>query len=261
MFKHLHIVACSPRSGTTLLHEVMVTCFEVDKHHDHEVRFHLASAEDEQLLITKRPKDTMYMPLVLTDDPELYVIYLQRDPRDVICSRHGKNKRLYYANIRLYQQMHDYAKEIDTHERFLKVRYEDFVRNPDAVQELIVKKFPWLVKKHLFSDYHQHADVSEKSAMAMHNVRPIAPTSIGTWKKHLARIKGQQMIHGSLTPLLIECGYETSDDWEQILDSVAPDLSRSHYPEKLYFWSRISQKMNGWRKAGIYRRKRGYKSS
>jgi hypothetical protein len=77
--------------------------------------------------------------------------------------------------------MHDHSKEIDTHERFLKVCYEDFVKNPDAVQESITKSFPWLIKKYSFSDYHQHADVSEKSAMAMHNVRPIAPTSIGTW--------------------------------------------------------------------------------
>jgi len=256
MYKHLHIVACSPRSGTTLLHEVMVTCFDFDSHYDHEVRFHLASAEDGQSLITKRPKDTMYMPMVLNDDPELYVIYLQRDPRDVICSRHGKNKDIYYSNIRLYQQMHDYAKAIDNHERFLKVCYEDFVKNPDAVQEIIVNKFPWIKTKHKFSRYHEYAEVSEKSAMAMHSVRPIAPTSIGTWKQHLGRIKGQQMIHGSLTPLLIECGYETSDDWEQILDTVEPDLSKSHYPEKLYFWSRISQKLDGLRKAAVYRRKR-----
>ena len=39
MFRHLHIVACSPRSGTTLLHEAMVTCFRADKHYDHEIRF------------------------------------------------------------------------------------------------------------------------------------------------------------------------------------------------------------------------------
>ena len=79
MFKHIHIVACSPRSGTTLLHEVMVTCFKVDKHYDHEIRFHLVSADDGQILITKRPKDTMYMPAVIDRDPELYVIL--RDAR------------------------------------------------------------------------------------------------------------------------------------------------------------------------------------
>ena len=101
-FKHLHIVACSPRSGTTLLHEVMVTCFRVDKHYDHEIRFNLVAAGDNQVLITKRPKDAMYMAAVI-DDPELYVIYVMRDPRDVIVSRHGKSRNMYYSNIRLWR--------------------------------------------------------------------------------------------------------------------------------------------------------------
>ena len=122
MFKHLHIVACSPRSGTTLLHEVMVTCFKVDKHYDHEVRFNLVSADDGEILITKRPKDTMYMPDVI-DDPELYVIYVMRDPRDVIVSRHGKDKEIYYSNIRLWRELHAYARTIANHPRFWQVSY------------------------------------------------------------------------------------------------------------------------------------------
>ena len=126
MFRHLHIVACSPRTGTTLLHEVMVTCFKVDKHYDHEIRFHLVTGNDGELVITKRPKDTMYMPAVLDDDPQLYVIYLLRDPRDTICSRHGKDKSIYYSNIRLWRQMHGYARQMQGHERFLEVRYEEF---------------------------------------------------------------------------------------------------------------------------------------
>ena len=42
----------------------------------------------------------------------------------------------------------------------------------------------------------------------MHSVRPIAPTSIGRWRENLPRIKAQQELHGSLTPDLIECGYD-----------------------------------------------------
>jgi hypothetical protein len=103
---------------------------------------------------------------------------------------------------------------------------------------------------------HGYAQVSEKSVTAMHSVRPIAPTSVGGWKKHLGRIKGQQQIHGSLTPELIECGYETSADWEQVLESVEPDFSRSRYPEKVYFWARFSQYINALRKVATYRRKR-----
>lgn len=256
MFKHLHIVACSPRSGTTLLHEAMVTCFHVDKHYDHEIRFHLVSARDGQLLLTKRPKDTMYVPAILEQDPEFYVIYMLRDPRDVIVSRHGKDKDMYYSNIRLWREMHAYAKPLHGHERFLEVRYEDFVNAPDATQQTITDKFPWLEIVHKFSEYHEYAKVSEKSITAMHSVRPIAPTSVGVWRQHPGRIKAQQIIHGSLTPDLIDCGYETSADWEQELDSVEPDFSRSRYPEKVYFWSRISQHINALRKISLYRSKR-----
>ena len=256
MFKHLHIVACSPRSGTTLLHEVMVTCFRTDKHYDHEVRFNLVAAEAGQLLITKRPKDTMYMPAVIDGDPELYVIYLLRDPRDVICSRHGKDKSLYYSNIRLYRELHGYARKLYDHERFLEVRYEDFVRDPDATQKRIQEKFPWLEKLHDFSEYHEHAQVSAKSVTAMHSVRPIAPTSVGRWAQHLERIKGQQIIHGSLTPLLIELGYEENGDWERVLVDVKPDMSRGRYPEKVYFWKRLSQNIDAKRKIAMYRRLR-----
>ena len=233
----------------------MVTCFKVDKHYDHEIRFHLVTADDGELLITKRPKDTMYMPDVIAD-PGLYVIYMMRDPRDVIVSRHGKNKDMYYSNIRLWREMHGYAKSLFGHERFLALRYEDFVSDPDATQKAIAAKFPWLEQKHKFSEYHEHAQVSEKSLTAMHSVRPIAPTSVGVWKNHLPRIKAQQSLHGSLTSELIECGYETSADWERVLDDVEPDFSSSRYPEKVYFWSRISQRINALRKVARYKRMR-----
>ena len=256
MFKHLHIVACSPRSGTTLLHEVMVTCFRVDKHYDHEMRFNRAWASDGQILLTKRPKDTMYAPAVLRDDPEFYVIYVLRDPRDVIVSRHGKDKSRYYANIRLWRELHGTAKSLDGHERFLVVKYEDFVTRPDDMQERIAAKFPWLETLHAFSEYHHHAEVSEKSKRAMHGVRPIAPTSVGLWKQNLPRIKGQQERHGSLTPDLIECGYESSADWELELDSVEADHSRSYYPERVYFPRRVLRYLDALRKLRSYRRKR-----
>jgi len=256
MFRHIHIVACSPRSGTTLLHEVMVTCFKVDKHYDHEIRFHKVSADDGQILITKRPKDTMYMPAVIDSDPELYVIYVLRDPRDTICSRHGKDKSIYYSNIRLWRQMHGYARKMSGHARFLELRYEDFVRDPDSTQNMIAEKFPWLEKTHNFSEYHEYAQVSEKSARAMHSVRAIAPTSVGVWTQNPGRIKAQQVIHGSLTPELVECGYESSGEWEKVLEDAEPDFTRSLYPEKLYIWSRVSQYLNGIRKIAKYRRLR-----
>jgi len=234
----------------------MVTCFRADRHYDHEVRFHLVRARAGEVVITKRPKDTMYMPALLSQDPALYVVYLLRDPRDVICSRHGKDRSVYYSNIRLWRQMHGYARRMAGHPRFVQVRYEDFVADPDATQDRIVQRFPWLQELHRFSRYHEFARVSDKSRRAMHSVRPIAPTSVGAWRQHPGRIKAQQEIHGSLTPDLIECGYETSADWERALAGIAPDRTPSLYPERLYIWSRISQYLNGLRKVAKYRRMR-----
>ncbi|MCH7822547.1 MAG: hypothetical protein IIA07_11045, partial [Proteobacteria bacterium] len=55
---------------------------------------------------------------------------------------------------------------------------------------------------------------------------------------------------------LIECGYESSDAWEQALETVEPDFSRSRYPEKAFFWTRISQYINALRKVAMYKRLR-----
>ena len=90
-----------------------------------------------------------------------------RDPRDVIVSRHGKSKDMFYSNIRLWRELHACARPLFGHDRFLNIRYEDFVNNPDATQSQITAKFPWLEKQHKFSEYHEHAQVSEKSKVAM----------------------------------------------------------------------------------------------
>lgn len=256
MFKHLHIVSCAPRSGTTLLHEVMATCLKVDKHYDHEIRFHKAWAASGQVLLTKRPKDTLYVPELLATDPEFYVVYLLRDPRDVIVSRHAKDDSRYYVNIRVWRELDAIARRVDSHERFLTLKYEDFVSEPDRVQDAICQRFSWLESRHDFSQYHRHAVVSAKSERAMHGVRPIAPTSVGRWRQNLPRIKGQHEIHGSLTPDLVTRGYESSGDWERCLESVIADSAPSVYAERLHPIRRFTRKLDARRKLLSYRKKR-----
>lgn len=233
-----------------------MTCFRVDRHYDHELRFNLVAGQADQIVLTKRPKDTLYLPELLANDAEFYAIYVLRDPRDVIVSRHGKDKSLYYSNVRLWRELHAKAMQCADHPRFLQVRYEDFVSQPDEMQALIADRFPWLAQLHEFSCYHEHAEVSEKSKTAMHGVRPIAPTSVGLWKNNLARIKGQQELHGSLSPDLISCGYEKTRGWEKILDDVEPDRSSSRYPEQLYWPRRLLRDIDARRKLRAYFRMR-----
>jgi hypothetical protein len=253
----IHIVACSPRTGTTLLHEAMITCFKVDKHYDHEIRFHLSSLDDADVMITKRPKDTYYMADVLSIAADFNVIYLIRDPRDAIVSRHAKNKGKFYSNITLWRDLHAYGKGLRQFDNSLEIKYEDFVTDPDKVQLQIMEKFPWLEKLHNFSEYHLHANVSEGSLQALNSVRPISPASIGLWKKNLGRIKAQQQLHGSLTPELIELGYEQTADWEKQLDGIDADYTPSHYPEKIGLFKRLSLKLHGMVKLAKFKKRRG----
>jgi len=259
MFQQIHIVACSPRSGTTLLHEAMVTCFKVDKHYDHERRFHKTNAKEGEVLISKRPKDTYYMHRILDQTPGFHVIYLLRDPRDVIVSRHGKNKEIYYSNFALWQHLHDFGKGLGSFTNALLIRYEDFVVNPNKVQQEIINKFPWLEKIHNFSDYHLHAKVSESSQQALKGVRPIAPTSVGLWKNNLGRIKAQQQLHGSMIKTLIDLNYEKSDDWVNILESVETDWTKSHYPESISWVKKLSLRLHGLFKVRQFKKNRNLK--
>ncbi|MBN2301993.1 MAG: sulfotransferase [Lentisphaerae bacterium] len=252
MSKHIHIVACSPRSGTTLLHEAMITCFKHDKHYDHEMRFNKTTIETGTIVITKRPKDTPYMLSVLEQLSDLYVIYMLRDPRDVIVSRHSKDMSKYYSNIRLWNELHSSATHLYGHNNFLQIKYEDFVTDPDQTQREICARFPWLESVHKFSEFHNYARISDASSAAMHSVRPIDTESIGVWKKHPGRILAQQMIHGSLTPILIECGYETSGEWEKLLNHSKPDLSKSYYPEKESFPTILAKRIAGYFKVQTY---------
>ena len=257
MFTQIHIVACSPRTGTTLLHETMVTCFKVDKHYDHEIRFEQSIANEGDLLITKRPKDTYYMEQVVNKVPNFYVIYLLRDPRDSICSRHGKDMSKYYANITLWRHLHSFGQRLRKSTKCLEIKYEDFVSDPNAVQQQIMDRFGFLEKIHDFSDYHLYAKVSEGSAKALKGMRPISADSIGLWKHNLGRIKGQSLQHGSMTPDLVENAYETSDAWETVLVNQRADFSKSRYPEKISVLKQLSLKLHGYMKVKKFIRSRG----
>ena len=86
----------------------------------------------------------------LRADPEFYVVYLLRDPRDVIVSRHAKDDSRYYVNVRVWRELDTIARRVDGHERFLTLKYEDFVSDPDRVQDAICRRFTWLERRHDF---------------------------------------------------------------------------------------------------------------
>jgi hypothetical protein len=233
--KRIHIVGVSPRTGTTLMAEAMKTCFAIDCYGSHEIRLVSRPKGNCNIFLTKCPRDIMIVGPGLRVDPDLYVICMIRDPRDIICSRHKIDPGHYWASLKFWNL---YSKRVDKlvqHPHFIPIRYEDFVSNPDKVQAFLVEKIPFLEQQISFSEYHKTASISEASQKALRSIRPIKPTSVGKWRKHKSRVAGQLKLHGSITNDLIKFGYEKDDQWLRELDGVAPDTCPSHFSEYTTF--------------------------
>lgn len=241
--KRIHIVGVSPRSGTTLMLEALKSCSNVDFASTHEDRLFVRAPKRTTIFLSKSPKDIMVVGPSLSVDPNLYIICLIRDPRDIICSKHKKDPEKYWASLKFWNE---YTKEFDRltdHSRFIPVRYEYFVSNPDKIQNLLITKIPFLEKKYLFSDFQNRAEVSEHSKQALGKIRPFKSTSVGRWKQHKGRIAGQMSLHGSLVNDLIKYGFENDIDWLQELDENDTDLSTSHFSEYFNFKDRVTLKL------------------
>lgn len=242
--QRIHIVGCGPRTGTTLLTELMISSFEIDLHTDHEDRIAKCPPRNGKVFLTKSPKDIVLIEPILKWVKNLHVIYMLRDPRDMIVSKHRSNKDQYYSNLEYWFNFMPFAKRLQGHPRFMQIRYRDLVNDPDGVQDLIRKKHPFLIQKHKFSEYHKVAKPSSDSKMALGDVRPVSGGSIGNWRQHKARVLGQIRLHGSISDDLIELGYEEDTQWEKELEGVVPDLSKQH-PSNFYKKSWVRHKQRG----------------
>jgi hypothetical protein len=229
--KRLHIVGC-PRSGTTLLMELVATCFDSGGYCEHELSIFEPVEAGGDIYFTKQPNDIKQLRHIFQQDQQLYVIYMGRDPRAVITSKHRANPDQYFCNYRVWSECDRAAQRYRDHPRFLELRYEDLVTRPDDVQALITQKFPFLRQRYLFSDYHLHAQPSAAAERAMSGLREVNLDSLDKWRKHLQRVAEQYRRHPALADDLVRLGYEPDKAWLSILDGVEPKVFPCRYPER-----------------------------
>lgn len=228
----IHVVGCSPRSGTTLMAELLRSCFEVDWSFEHEVPVRSRPRPEGDVLVSKAPRDAMTIGAALLANPRQYGIYLVRDPRDVVTSKHRKAPDRYWAGFRFYAAYARAYDRLKEHPRFVPIRYEDLVSDPDAVQERLQAQLPFLVPTRKFSRFDDTVEVSERSAEALGGARQIDDSSVGKWREHLPRVKGQLRLHPTMADRVISMGYEPNHGWLALLEGVEPDLSESYWAER-----------------------------
>ena len=249
--KRLHIVGC-PRSGTTLLMELVSTCFASSGYCAHEKNIFEPLDVTGDIYFSKQPNDIKQLQHIFHRDPQLYVIYMSRDPRAVISSKHREHPGQYFCNYRVWRECDAAARGHIAHPRFLQLRYEDLVTNPDAVQASISAHFPFLRQLHLFSDYHLFATPSAASQQAMNGLREVNRASLEKWRQHLPRIAEQYRRHPTLADDLVRLGYEPDKRWLDELQGIASVVYPCRYPERRAY-------LKEWEKAlRIYLKSRRY---
>lgn len=229
--KRVHIVG-SVRSGTSLMLGCMVNGFQHDASCEHEMPIFREPEGSPGLFISKQPSDIKRIHMLLPHDPNLFVIYMERDPRAVIASIHPIDPARYFADFRIWKESHFAARKLAGDVRFKLIRYEDLVEDPDSVQRELAGHWSFLTMTDPFSIFDQKARPSFKAEEAMQGVRPISTDRIDAWKEHLPRIKAQVGLYPELASLVRACGYEDDDQWLQLLEGVEQDDSSSYYDDK-----------------------------
>ncbi len=229
----IHIVGASPRTGTTLMTELMVNCFDIDKYEGHEISIFKKQKRDYNVYCTKNPRDVLVAAPLLRVDKSLWIIHMERDPRDVIVSRHKNRPDVFWTNLRLWKMRRGAIHKARQNERFVIVHYESLVNDPDAIQQELMKKMPFLVKKLDFSAFYKKASPSGESIKALKGLRPVNTKSVGGWRNNKQRVAAQLNIHGTISSELIGLGYEKDCKWLEELNDVKPDNGKSYWPEKI----------------------------
>lgn len=242
--KWVHIVG-APRTGTTLMLELVSNCFTVDSYAAEE-RSIFRPRPLGQIVCTKNPQDVLVMRRVLSLVADLHAIVMLRDPRDAVVSVHARDPGRYWTNLRMWREYHRAAIQLRGHPRVVMVRYEDLVRAPAETQAAIGSALPFLHPTTPFDEFHLKARPSLQSQQALGRLRPPDASSIGQWRAHKGRLAGQLRMHGPITRDLVELGYERDATWLGELDGVVPDATPSYWPEQLSLYRRARRDAKIW---------------
>ncbi|TDJ31618.1 MAG: hypothetical protein E2O61_15470 [Gammaproteobacteria bacterium] len=236
--------------------ELMWASYEFSGRSEHEASMFEPIPTGETLYLTKKPPDTTRMRKAFLADDELFVIAMLRDPRAAVSSRHPIKPGVYFSSFRRWQKYADAMEVLNGHPRFLVVRYEDLVSDPDRVQTALEEQFDFLTAKGRFADYPEGVQVSELARGSLNGVRPFDPSRIDSWRQHLPRVKGQLAVYPELLEILVQLDYEPNADWTSVLDGVET-YAQSYKEEEPNWLKRQETSLRYWFRSRRYLRDRG----
>ena len=174
MIDRILICGCA-RSGNTLMFSLIDTGFEnivkvkggpwgeqVPK-----------EAVEGKVVVGKFPRKASRLYKLMADD--LGIIYMMRDPRDVLVSKHFERPRTYWTSVERWIRTATVALEYKDHPNVLLLKYEDLITKPNKAQKAMAEKFN-LEAVRKFEDCYESFDTKDKyNAKTMNGIMHLDP--------------------------------------------------------------------------------------
>lgn len=214
MIKRILVCGCA-RSGNTVMLHLLDTGFE-----DTEILYHGSGGEvaptkehlvEGKIVIGKFPKKASKLSRWLSEE-DLGVVYMMRDPRDVLVSRHPLKPKKYWVQPTRWIETAEIANQYKDHERVMILKYENLMTHPEDTQRKIAVRFGLKISQP-FSECYRNFDKEDTINMStMNGARPLDPSRIGNWaddpKKKL-HIEKVMKSHPSIAKWMKEFGYQS----------------------------------------------------
>lgn len=229
----IFICGCA-RSGTTMMLNMMrcykdTYCELVERHFDY---FALVENDDANIVLKRNAASWKY---ILQVPLGIKIIYMVRNPMDVLTSKHPLDKKQYYVDISDWLGEFSAYKSLlgirSIPDNLLVIRYEDLVSAPNEAQAMISEKWG-LEAIEDFDQFHLIAakDKASRFQAAMGKLRPPDVKSINKWRgdeqkrKYLLRLLPK---HGLLmAEFLDKFGYSQHELFAQAIAGSGPAFMR-----------------------------------
>ena len=188
MIQRILICGCA-RSGNTLMLNLMEVGFQ-------NIVKNIDGPGNEQIpkkpipghvVVGKFPKKIYQLDTLMK--PDLGVIYMLRDARDVLISKHFQKPHKYWTPIRRWVEAAEIAVKYENHPQVHILKFEDLLRSPDKIQFSLAQKFG-LIPLRSFAAAHKYFDKTDDyNIQTMNGIRPLDKSRIGAWKTKRAAAK------------------------------------------------------------------------
>lgn len=259
--KPVHVIICGcSRSGSTLIYNIMRAVIQEPTFSpSRELSATKTLKFSADNYITKRPLDLFEIENIqrlLGKVRTLKFIIMIRDPRSLVTSRHASVAHQYFQGYD-YQFFINHSRGVKSftnpgvvetfrainklsfdNSRFLLLKYEDLIADPDAVQDRI-QEFIGMSMRSSFSDYTP-SDLPVELSRALNGARPIDKANLDRWKapEHRHRLERQFSLCPELYDIVARYEYSKLGSMRinanNAIDAKRGTIIAFHTPDELY---------------------------